>query len=123
MCTNIAQGEGDLEEVDTKKYATSMHSETSRSSRRSFETLCFTFTTPQHCEEAWEWFDKCSVDTNTDSKYEGETRFYLILNLMVAVQRHTISAEAAMGVACITMTEDRQDMDTSFAALMVNEIM
>lgn len=61
-----------MEEVYTKNYASSMNSDrSSRSSCQSFETLCFTFSTPRRGEETWEWFDQT---TRPDAKYKGELR-------------------------------------------------
>lgn len=72
MCLRSSQEDGYVEEVYTKNYASSMNSDrSSRSSCQSFETLCFTFTTPQHSEEAWDWFDQT---TQPDAKYKGELR-------------------------------------------------
>ncbi|KAG0610077.1 hypothetical protein M758_7G037500 [Ceratodon purpureus] len=66
--------EGDVEEIATRKAGISMNSDTSRSSCRSFEALCFTITAPgPNCEEAWEWLDKRSNEniSPSDLNYEG----------------------------------------------------
>ena len=59
----------------------------SHGSPPSFGTLCLTFTSPQHCEEAWEWFDKCSVDTAPGDKYEGIHSFKILAVLEAVLYR------------------------------------
>ncbi|KAG0566104.1 hypothetical protein KC19_7G039000 [Ceratodon purpureus] len=72
--TTATPTEGDVEEIATRKAGISMNSDTSRSSCRSFEALCFTITAPgPNCEEAWEWLDKRSNEniSPSDLNYEG----------------------------------------------------